>query len=204
MGRRRRPRLHVVDLDGARAGAPLNLEHVGRIAGEVDVPVQVGGGLRTIAVAQRRRRSRRGPSRDRNRRLYRRRLPGRGRRGVTAIGSSCRSTPATDCSPRPAGPSRPRSRWSPWSSGWAGAACAGSSTRASTTTACWPGPTSTERSASPPRSAARFIYSGGIASLDDIRSLVALRQVNLSGVIVGKALYEGRFTVGEAQQALDH
>ena len=49
-----------------------------------------------------------------------------------------------------------------------------------------------------------FIYSGGVASLDDIRSLVALRQVNLSGLIVGKALYEGRFTVGEAQQALDH
>ena len=48
-----------------------------------------------------------------------------------------------------------------------------------------------------------FIYSGGISSLDDIQALVALRQVNLSGVIVGKALYEDRFTVGDAQRVLD-
>jgi phosphoribosylformimino-5-aminoimidazole carboxamide ribonucleotide (ProFAR) isomerase len=29
-----------------------------------------------------------------------------------------------------------------------------------------------------------------------------LRQVNLGGVIVGKALYEGRFTIDEGQRAL--
>ena len=39
--------LHVVDLDGARGGAPVNLEHLRRIAGEVAVPIQAGGGLRT-------------------------------------------------------------------------------------------------------------------------------------------------------------
>jgi phosphoribosylformimino-5-aminoimidazole carboxamide ribotide isomerase len=39
--------LHVVDLDGAREGAPANLEHLGRIAGELGVPVQFGGGLRS-------------------------------------------------------------------------------------------------------------------------------------------------------------
>ena len=49
----------------------------------------------------------------------------------------------------------------------------------------------------------RFIYSGGIGSLDDLRGLAALRQVNLAGVIVGKALYEGRFTIPEGQAALD-
>ena len=38
--------LHVVDLDGARAGEPVNLEHVRRIVSAVDVPVQLGGGLR--------------------------------------------------------------------------------------------------------------------------------------------------------------
>ncbi|MBV9806504.1 MAG: 1-(5-phosphoribosyl)-5-[(5-phosphoribosylamino)methylideneamino]imidazole-4-carboxamide isomerase, partial [Solirubrobacterales bacterium] len=47
-----------------------------------------------------------------------------------------------------------------------------------------------------------YTYSGGVSSLDDLRALVELRQVNLSGVIVGKALYEGRFTVGEAQAVL--
>ena len=49
----------------------------------------------------------------------------------------------------------------------------------------------------------RFIYSGGIGALDDLRGLAALRQVNLAGVIVGKALYEGRFTIAEGQAALD-
>ena len=39
--------LHVVDLDGAKAGAPKNLENLRRIAGELGVPVQYGGGLRS-------------------------------------------------------------------------------------------------------------------------------------------------------------
>ncbi|HZE06262.1 MAG TPA: HisA/HisF-related TIM barrel protein, partial [Solirubrobacteraceae bacterium] len=45
--------LHVVDLDGARTGEPVNLEHVRRIAAEVDVPVQVGGGLRSTEAVRR-------------------------------------------------------------------------------------------------------------------------------------------------------
>jgi phosphoribosylformimino-5-aminoimidazole carboxamide ribotide isomerase len=49
----------------------------------------------------------------------------------------------------------------------------------------------------------RFLYSGGIGSLDDLRGLASLRQVNLAGVIVGKALYEERFTVAEAQHVLE-
>jgi phosphoribosylformimino-5-aminoimidazole carboxamide ribotide isomerase len=49
--------------------------------------------------------------------------------------------------------------------------------------------------AAPPIS---VIASGGISSLDDLRRLRDLGQPNLSGVIVGRALYEGRFTVAEA------
>jgi phosphoribosylformimino-5-aminoimidazole carboxamide ribotide isomerase len=41
--------LHVVDLDGARAGEPRNLDAVRRICAEAHVPVQVGGGLRAAA-----------------------------------------------------------------------------------------------------------------------------------------------------------
>jgi phosphoribosylformimino-5-aminoimidazole carboxamide ribotide isomerase len=40
--------LHVVDLDGAREGRPVQLELVGEIARSVGVPVQVGGGIRTL------------------------------------------------------------------------------------------------------------------------------------------------------------
>lgn len=39
-------RLHLVDLDGAKAGHPVNHETIAAIVRAVDVPVQVGGGLR--------------------------------------------------------------------------------------------------------------------------------------------------------------
>src|SRR5262249_6209599 len=39
--------LHLVDLDGAKQGRPVNGESVRRIAAAVDVPCQLGGGLRT-------------------------------------------------------------------------------------------------------------------------------------------------------------
>ena len=49
----------------------------------------------------------------------------------------------------------------------------------------------------------RFLYAGGIGDLAHLRALRGLRQVNLAGVICGKALYERRFTIAEAQAALD-
>ena len=48
----------------------------------------------------------------------------------------------------------------------------------------------------------RFVYSGGIGSLDDLRALALAGPSNLEGVIVGKALYERRFSMAEAQRAL--
>lgn len=42
------------------------------------------------------------------------------------------------------------------------------------------------------------IVAGGISSLDDIKKLYALNRRNLSGVIVGKALYEGAIDLKEA------
>ena len=42
------------------------------------------------------------------------------------------------------------------------------------------------------------IASGGIASLEDIKSLVDLEDCKLLGVIVGKALYEEKFTLKDA------
>ncbi len=41
-------RLHLVDLDGARAGKPVNTDAVRRIAAAVQTPLQLGGGLRDI------------------------------------------------------------------------------------------------------------------------------------------------------------
>jgi phosphoribosyl isomerase A len=46
------------------------------------------------------------------------------------------------------------------------------------------------------------VASGGVATLDDLRALAALEPDGLEGVIVGRALYERRFTVAEALAVL--
>lgn len=44
-------RLHVVDLDGAKSGDPVNLGIAAKIASSVNVPVQLGGGIRSLITA---------------------------------------------------------------------------------------------------------------------------------------------------------
>ena len=44
--------LHVVDLDGAKAGTPASLGHLERITSAVDIPVQYGGGLRSLPAVR--------------------------------------------------------------------------------------------------------------------------------------------------------
>jgi phosphoribosylformimino-5-aminoimidazole carboxamide ribotide isomerase len=46
------PWLHVVDLDAARRGEPVNRDVIGRIAAAVEIPVQVGGGVRSRPDAE--------------------------------------------------------------------------------------------------------------------------------------------------------
>jgi len=46
------------------------------------------------------------------------------------------------------------------------------------------------------------IASGGVSTLDDLRALATLEPVGVEGVIAGKALYAGAFTVREALAAL--
>jgi phosphoribosylformimino-5-aminoimidazole carboxamide ribotide isomerase len=45
-------RLHVVDLDGAREGSPQNLEIAGQIAQAINIPADFGGGVRSIETAR--------------------------------------------------------------------------------------------------------------------------------------------------------
>ena len=44
--------LHLVDLDGAFAGKPMNARAVEAIVNEVDIPVQLGGGIRTLETIE--------------------------------------------------------------------------------------------------------------------------------------------------------
>ena len=44
--------LHVVDLDGARKGSPQNLDAIKKILSAIKIPIEVGGGIRTLNDAE--------------------------------------------------------------------------------------------------------------------------------------------------------
>ena len=113
---------------------------------------------------------------------------------TTATGSSCRSTSATASSPRRAGPSRPRS---PSESvierlGGPGSAAVRVLEHRARRDARGPGSERGARGSPRPFAAASSTRAASPRSTIS-HALVALRQVNLAGVIVGKALYERRF-----------
>ena len=195
-------RLHVVDLDGARGGAPVNLEHVRRIAAAVDVPIQLGGGLRTMAavreaVSAGATRVMIGTAAYSDIDFLDQAVAELGDRVVVSIDARAGKlagagwTEQTDI-PIEAVIERLGARGvrrfvysSIDRDGMLGGPDLDGARRVAETVR------------------GTYAYSGGISSLEDLRALVDLRQVNLRGVIVGKALYEGRFTVGEAQAVLD-
>lgn len=45
--------LHLVDLDAALTGSPKNFETIKSIVDTIDIPVEVGGGIRTLKDAER-------------------------------------------------------------------------------------------------------------------------------------------------------
>lgn len=53
------------------------------------------------------------------------------------------------------------------------------------------------------RTAAPVIASGGVSTLNDLRSLATLEPIGVEGVITGKALYAGAFTVAQALAVLE-
>jgi phosphoribosylformimino-5-aminoimidazole carboxamide ribotide isomerase len=194
--------LHVVDLDGARRGAPVNLEHVGRIAGEVDVPVQVGGGLRTIAavrevIAAGAARVVIGTAAYHDIDFLDHAVAELGDRVVVSVDARAGHVAGAGWTEQTDIPieavieqlgARGVQRFV-YSSIERDGMLEGPDLEAA------------QRVARAVRGS--YVYSGGVASLDDLRSLVELRQVNLSGVIVGKALYERRFSVAEGQAVLE-
>jgi phosphoribosylformimino-5-aminoimidazole carboxamide ribotide isomerase len=194
--------LHVVDLDGARGGSPVNLEHVSRIADAVDVPLQVGGGLRNAeavdeAVAAGAGRIVLGTAAYRDVDFLDEVLSDHGDRVMVSIDTRDGRLAAegwTEQTDIPAESviahlgARGVRRFI-YSSIERDGMLSG------------PDLDGARRIASVVRGS--FIYSGGVSSLEDLRALAALRQVNMTGVIVGTALYEQRFDVQEAQRALE-
>jgi phosphoribosylanthranilate isomerase len=52
------------------------------------------------------------------------------------------------------------------------------------------------------RAKAPVVASGGVSSLDDVRALAGLAPLGVEGVIIGKALYAGAFTLSDALSAV--
>lgn len=193
--------LHVVDLDGARAGEPRSLEHLERIARETGVPVQYGGGLRSIeairaALEAGAHRVILGTAAFRDLDLLDDAVAQFGPKVVVAVDvrGGCVSTAGwTETSDMPATA--------------AITALQDRGVRAFVYTdadrdGMLAGPDLEAVRAIAAAVRGRWIYSGGIGTLEHLRSLARLRLLNLSGVISGKALYENAFTVAEGIEAL--
>ncbi len=193
--------LHVVDLDGARTGSPKSLAHLEQIAHELHVPVQYGGGLRSLPAV-----------RDALRAGAERVILGTA--AFTDIDflddvlGAFRERVIVSVDTR--GGHISTSGWQQTTQMPADGVIDRLQHRGVRSfvytnvdrDGMLQGPDLDEvrRIAGVVRG--RFLYSGGIGSADDLRALAGLRQVNLGGVIVGKALYEGRFTIDEGQRAL--
>jgi phosphoribosylformimino-5-aminoimidazole carboxamide ribotide isomerase len=194
--------LHVVDLDGARSGAPVNLEHVRRIVSELGRPVQLGGGLRTLqaiedALQAGAERAILGTAAFTNPELLDKALkewPGRVMVSVDTRGG--RVTTAG---------------WTETSEVTAQAVIRQLQERGVERVVytnvdrdgMLEGPDVEEvKEIAQAMHSSAMVYSGGIGQLRDLAQLKALQEPNLTGVIVGKALYEERFTLADGRAVL--
>ncbi|MEK6277477.1 MAG: 1-(5-phosphoribosyl)-5-[(5-phosphoribosylamino)methylideneamino]imidazole-4-carboxamide isomerase [Actinomycetota bacterium] len=193
--------LHAVDLDGARDGTQANLASIERIAAAVDVPVQAGGGLRSIEAVQALldagvERAVIGTAALRDPELLAAALERHGERIVVSVDAR--------------GGRVSLSGWTETSDVDAADALAELSERGVArfvftsieVDGTMEGPGLEELRRIAVATEAELIYSGGVGGLDDLRALASQAPANVGGVIVGRALYEGRFTIEQGQAAL--
>jgi phosphoribosylformimino-5-aminoimidazole carboxamide ribotide isomerase len=193
--------LHVVDLDGAREGAPRNLEHVRRIAAETGVPVQLGGGLRDAAS-------------------FAAALDAGAARAILGTGALERPALVEELvaehgdrvvvSVDARGGRVAIAGWEQHTEIEPAELVASLSGRGVRRFVYTPvevdgtmrGPGLEDLRAVAAATDAELVYSGGVGSLEDLAALRDLGLSNLGGAIVGRALYEGRFDVAEGQRVL--
>jgi phosphoribosylformimino-5-aminoimidazole carboxamide ribotide isomerase len=175
--------VHVVDLDGAFGGEPVNLDAVKAIAA-IGLKVQLGGGLRTLASVER--------------------AFGLGVSRVVIGTRAAESAEFVGELVRAFG-----DRIAVDTTGTGAIALAqrmdalGVATIIYTdigTDGMMTGPNLAAQEAMCTAVKAGVIASGGVAELKDVAALraIAARRSNLAGVIIGKAIYEKRFTVESA------
>jgi phosphoribosylformimino-5-aminoimidazole carboxamide ribotide isomerase len=193
--------LHVVDLDGAKEGTQANLDHVRRIAAETAVPVQMGGGLRdadAVAAAFDAgvQRVVIGTAAVRDPEFLAAMLEAHGDRVVVGVDAKAglaalegwvetSDEPAVDLISSLAAAGADRFVFTPIE-----------------VDGTMEGPPLEQVRAVADGLNANLIYSGGIGSLEHLQALSSAGISAVDGVIVGRALYEERFSVAEAKTAL--
>jgi phosphoribosylformimino-5-aminoimidazole carboxamide ribotide isomerase len=193
--------LHVVDLDGAKAGEPRNLDAVSRIAAAVDCPIQVGGGLRgpgsiDAVLEAGAERVVIGTAALRDPGFLQSALDAHGERVVVSVDAREGKVSL--------------SGWTETSDVDVADAVADLSERGASRFLCtaievdgtMEGPALDELNRIAAATEARVIASGGVGTLEHLECLAAQAAPNVEGAIVGRALYERRFTVAEAVAAL--
>jgi phosphoribosylformimino-5-aminoimidazole carboxamide ribotide isomerase len=193
--------LHVVDLDGAKAGKSHNLDAVQRIAVAVECQIQVGGGLRDAAsvaavLEAGAERVVIGTAALRDPDFLQAMIDAYGDRIVVSVD-------ARDGKVSLAG-------WTESSEKDAAEAVAELSERGVSRFLCtaievdgtMEGPAIDELNRVAAATESQVLASGGVGTLADLELLGRVAAPNVEGAIVGRALYEGRFTVSEAIAAL--
>ena len=193
-------RLHVVDLDAAIAGRP-QFDAVARVIDAVSIPVEVGGGLRVLENAMRY--VERGAERvifgtaavadpgvvEAAVRLWPSRvavaLDARNGKVAVAGWKEISAIDAADLAEQVKGWGVPRIQYT-------------DVLRDGMLTG--PNVAGIEKLAR--QTGLRITAAGGISVLDDLMSLRALESLGLDEIVVGKALYEKRFTLAEAEKAM--
>lgn len=193
--------LHVVDLDGAREGEPRNLEAVRRIAARAECPIQVGGGLRdadSIAAVLDAGAERVviGTAALRAPAFLEAMVEEHGERMVVSV--DARDDRVALAGWTEAGEERVVEAVAELSSrGVARFLCT-----AIEVDGTMEGPALEQLTEIAEATDAKVIASGGVGSLADLEALARLEAANIEGAIVGRALYERKFTVAQAINAL--
>lgn len=192
--------LHMVDLDGARAGEPKNIDIVEQVYKAINIPIQLGGGLRTDEVIEQ------VLSKGISRAIIGTRAYKDDefvKRLVKTFGSN-RIAVAIDA----AGDTILSKGWTE-STGISAIAVAKKMESLGVDMVIYTNVLKDGTLESPQIDLAKemldavsikVIISGGISSLQDIKDLKVLNRPNLYGIITGKALYEQRFGLKEAIQ----
>lgn len=196
-------RLHVVDLDGARGGEPAALDHLERIAHEVAVPVQYGGGLRTIEAVARAlgagaERAVVGTAALSDDAFLDSVLERFGERAAVAVDARDGFVALAGWTERTDAPAE-RVIERLVRRGVERLVYTDADRDGTLTGPCL----EHVRLAVTAAGGASVVCSGGIGSVEDLRAVGSLRLRGLEGVIAGTALYERRFTLSEGQAALD-